>query len=114
MRPTSLPYAPHPADPSTSSGRSDSCAPRAFRMRRILLIDDDERLAPPLAASFKRVDFELDAAVRPSDGLAKLRAQHYDAAILDVMLPEMDGFALCRAIRRESDIPIVMLTARGE
>jgi len=83
-------------------------------MRRILLIDDDERLAPPLAAYFKRVDFELDAAVRPSDGLAKLRSQHYDAAILDVMLPEMDGFALCRAIRRESDIPIVMLTARGE
>ena len=83
-------------------------------MRRILLIDDDERLAPPLAAYFKRVDFELDAAVRPSEGLAKLRSRHYDAAILDVMLPEMDGFALCRAIRRESDIPIVMLTARGE
>jgi two-component system, OmpR family, response regulator len=83
-------------------------------MRRILLIDDDERLAPPLAAYFQRVDFALDAAVRPSDGLAKLRSQHYDAAILDVMLPEMDGFALCRAIRRESDIPIVMLTARGE
>jgi OmpR family response regulator RpaB len=83
-------------------------------MRRILLIDDDERLAPPLAAYFQRVDFALDAAVRPSDGLARLRSQHYDAAILDVMLPEMDGFALCRAIRRESDIPIVMLTARGE
>src|SRR5690349_15221997 len=83
-------------------------------MRRILLIDDDERLGPPLAAYFRRVDFELDAAARPSEGLARLRSQHYDAAILDVMLPEMDGFALCREIRRESDIPIVMLTARGE
>ena len=83
-------------------------------MRRILLIDDDERLAAPLAAYFKRADFELDAATRPSEGLAKLRGTRYDAAILDVMLPEMDGFALCRAIRRESDIPIVMLTARGE
>ncbi|HEX6703836.1 MAG TPA: response regulator transcription factor [Albitalea sp.] len=83
-------------------------------MRRILLIDDDERLAPPLAAYFKRAEFELDAAVRPSEGLAKLRSSHYDAAILDVMLPEMDGFALCREIRRDSDIPIVMLTARGE
>jgi two-component system, OmpR family, response regulator len=83
-------------------------------MRRILLIDDDERLAAPLAAYFKRVEFELDAAVRPSEGLAMLRCRHYDAAILDVMLPEMDGFALCREIRRESDIPIVMLTARGE
>jgi OmpR family response regulator RpaB len=46
--------------------------------------------------------------------LAKLRAQPYDAAILDVMLPEMDGFELCRTIRKESDIPIIMLTARGE
>ena len=83
-------------------------------MRRILLIDDDERLAAPLAAYFKRVEFELDAATRPSEGLAKLRAGGYDAASLDVMLPEMDGFELCRTIRRESDIPIVMLTARGE
>jgi len=83
-------------------------------MRRILLIDDDERLAAPLASYFKRVDFELDAATTPSAGLAKLRGGNYDAAILDVMLPEMDGFALCRAIRRESDIPIVMLTARGD
>jgi len=86
-------------------------------MRRILLIDDDERLAAPLAAYFKRFEFELDSAVRPSTGLAKLRGGGYDAAILDVMLPEMDGFELCRTIRRDSrlsDIPIVMLTARGE
>jgi OmpR family response regulator RpaB len=83
-------------------------------MRRILLIDDDELLAAPLATYFARFDFELDSAVRPSAGLAKLRTQAYDAAILDVMLPEMDGFELCRHIRRESDIPIIMLTARGE
>jgi two-component system, OmpR family, response regulator len=83
-------------------------------MRRILLIDDDELLAAPLATYFARFDFELDSATRPSVGLAKLRAQPYDAAILDVMLPEMDGFELCRTIRKESDIPIIMLTARGE
>ena len=83
-------------------------------MRRILLIDDDELLAAPLATFFKRFEFELDSATRPSQGLAKLRAQPFDAAILDVMLPEMDGFALCREIRRESDIPIIMLTARGD
>jgi len=81
---------------------------------RILLIDDDEHLGAPLASYFARFDFALDSASRPSEGLAKLRAGHYDAAILDVMLPEMDGFALCREIRRESDIPIVMLTARGD
>jgi len=83
-------------------------------MPRLLLIDDDEHLSAPLAAYFRRFDFELDAATRPSAGLALLRAGHYDAAILDVMLPEMDGFQLCRAIRKESDIPIVMLTARGD
>ena len=83
-------------------------------MPRILLIDDDEHLAAPLASYFARFDCELDSATRPSAGLAKLRATRYDAAILDVMLPEMDGFALCREIRRESDIPIVMLTARGD
>jgi OmpR family response regulator RpaB len=83
-------------------------------MRRILLIDDDELLATPLATFFKRFEFELDSATRPSAGLAKLRSQAFDAAILDVMLPEMDGFALCREIRRESDIPIIMLTARGD
>jgi two-component system, OmpR family, response regulator len=83
-------------------------------MRRLLLIDDDEQLAAPLAAYFARSGFVLDAAARPSAGLAKLRAQPYDAAILDVMLPEMDGFALCREIRRESDVPVIMLTARGD
>ena len=83
-------------------------------MRRILLIDDAELLATPLATFFKRFEFELDSATRPSLGLAKLRSQAFDAAILDVMLPEMDGFALCREIRRESDIPIIMLTARGD
>ncbi|RZI78498.1 MAG: response regulator transcription factor [Variovorax sp.] len=83
-------------------------------MPRILLIDDDEHLAPPLATYFARFDCQLDSATRPSEGLARLRAAHYDAAILDVMLPEMDGFALCRQIRSESDIPIVMLTARGD
>ena len=83
-------------------------------MRRILLIDDDELLAPPLAAFFKRFDFELDSATLPSAGLAKLRAEPYDAAILDVMLPEIDGFELCRQIRRESDLPVIMLTARGD
>jgi OmpR family response regulator RpaB len=83
-------------------------------MPRILLIDDDEHLAAPLTTYFARFGCTLESAVRPSEGLAMLRAGQYDAAILDVMLPEMDGFALCREIRKESDIPIVMLTARGE
>ena len=83
-------------------------------MRRILLIDDDAQLGEPLAAYFARFELQLEQALRPSDGLARLRQGGWDAAILDVMLPEQDGFALCRAIRQESDLPIIMLTARGD
>jgi two-component system, OmpR family, response regulator len=83
-------------------------------MPRILLIDDDEQLGAPLAAYFARFELQLVQATRPSAGLARLRQGGFDAAILDVMLPEMDGFELCRTIRKESDIPLVMLTARGE
>jgi two-component system, OmpR family, response regulator len=83
-------------------------------MPRLLLIDDDELLGPPLAAYFARAGFELQHATRPSAGLALLRGGGFDAAILDVMLPEMDGFELCRTIRKESELPIVMLTARGD
>jgi OmpR family response regulator RpaB len=83
-------------------------------MHRILLIDDDEHLAPPLAAYLRRFDFELQAALRPSEGLARLAAGGFDAVILDVMLPEMDGFEVCRRIRQTSAIPVLMLTARGE
>ena len=83
-------------------------------MAKVLLIDDDEQLAGPLAVYFKRFDLQLESANRPSLGLNKLSSGRYDVAILDVMLPEMDGFELCRTIRKTSDIPIIMLTARGE
>ena len=83
-------------------------------MHRILLIDDDAQLGPPLAVYFQRFELELVHALKPSDGLARLAAGGFDAAILDVMLPEMDGFELCRHIRRQGDLPVVMLTARGE
>jgi two-component system OmpR family response regulator len=83
-------------------------------MPSILLIDDDTQLGPPLAQYFQRFDLALSHALKPSDGLALLRQRPFDAAILDVMLPEMDGFELCRTLRRTSDIPIVMLTARGD
>jgi two-component system OmpR family response regulator len=88
-------------------------------MRRLLLIDDDKHLGPPLAAFFKRYGFDLQHAVLPSQGLALLRQQRaagggFEAAILDVMLPEMDGFELCRTIRKESQLPLIMLTARGD
>jgi two-component system, OmpR family, response regulator len=93
-------------------------------MHRILLIDDDEALGAPLAAYLKRFDLALTQAARPSMALAALRqgiteGLPFEAAILDVMLPEMDGFALCRSLRSDADeqlraLPIVMLSARGE
>ena len=83
-------------------------------MPRLLLIDDDEQLGAPLAAYFRRFQFDLQHATRPSEGLKRLRQGGFDVAILDVMLPEMDGFELCRTIRKESNVPIVMLTARGD
>jgi OmpR family response regulator RpaB len=87
-------------------------------MTRVLLIDDDAALGEPLGAYMRRFGIELTQALRPSAGLALLqrpgRDGGLDAVVLDVMLPEMDGFEVCRAIRRSSSIPIIMLTARGD
>ncbi len=83
-------------------------------MTRILLIDDDEKLGELLRAYFQRFDMQVDVALRPSEGLARLARDRPDLVILDVMLPEQDGFEVCRAIRRTSNVPVVMLTARGE
>jgi two-component system OmpR family response regulator len=83
-------------------------------MPQILLIDDDERLAELLSEYFERFSLELTSCLSPSEGLAALDAGNFELIILDVMLPEMDGFEVCKAIRKQSDIPIIMLTARGE
>ena len=83
-------------------------------MPRLLLIDDDERLGPPLATYLARAGFALEHATHPQQGLERLRAGGIDAVILDVMLPGIDGFEVCRTIRRDSAVPIVMLTARGD
>ncbi|KAA3632395.1 MAG: DNA-binding response regulator [Proteobacteria bacterium] len=83
-------------------------------MKRILLIDDDERLGPLLASYFQRFELELVFVLDPGEGLRRLQRQDVDLVILDVMLPGFDGFETCRRIRRNCDIPIVMLTARGE
>lgn len=83
-------------------------------MRKLLLIDDDERLAEPLQQYFARFDMDLDNDTNPLEGIERIRRGSYDLVVLDVMLPQIDGFETCRRIRHFSDIPIVMLTARGE
>ena len=84
------------------------------RMRKLLLIDDDEKLAEPLREYFDRFELSLESETHPLRGIELIRNRHYDLVVLDVMLPEIDGFETCRRIRQFSDIPIVMLTARGE
>jgi DNA-binding response OmpR family regulator len=83
-------------------------------MTKILLIDDDEKLGVLLGSYFERFDLELVSATLPSVGLQILAEENPDLVILDVMLPEQDGFEVCRKIRKTSAVPIVMLTARGE
>ncbi len=81
-------------------------------MSKILLIDDDPGLAGPLCEYFARFNLDLHAEQHPHAGLRYLREQRPVLVILDVMLPDMDGFEVCREIRRDSEVPIIMLTDR--
>ncbi len=81
---------------------------------RLLMIDDDASLNKLLVEYFDRFGHKLTTATTARDGRYLLRRDDPDLLILDVMLPDADGMELCRQIREESDIPIVMLTARGD
>jgi two-component system phosphate regulon response regulator OmpR len=83
-------------------------------MKTILIVDDDRSLNELLKTYLGQFGLHVLTAVRPDEGLALLRAQAPSLVILDVMLPDRDGFSLCREIRQESRVPIIMLTARGE
>ena len=82
--------------------------------QRVLIIDDDTRLTAMLADYLSAAGMKIDTRATAHDGLAALHRDAYDVLILDLMLPDGDGFEVCRHIRAQSDIPILMLTARGE
>ncbi len=82
--------------------------------RKLLIIDDDEKLAEPLRVYLQRFDFLLESETQPLEALDRLQREEFDLIILDIMLPQIDGFETCRRIRKVSEIPIIMLTARGE
>jgi DNA-binding response OmpR family regulator len=81
---------------------------------RVLIIDDDERLDTLLTEYLGRFNFDVHTFAHPEAGLRAMRGVDPDIVILDVMLPDMDGFTVCRKIRETSRVPIIMLTARGD
>ena len=83
-------------------------------MKKLLIIDDDVKLLELLKEYFEKNNFECDTADLPSEGMKKIGKNSYDLIILDVMLPEMDGFEVCKQIRKQNNVPILMLTAKGE
>jgi len=81
---------------------------------RLLLIEDDASIREIVSIGLKAAGFRVVTAVDGQQGLASARSGGFDAVILDVMLPSLDGFEVCREIRKFSRIPIVMLTARTD
>jgi DNA-binding response OmpR family regulator len=81
---------------------------------RVLIIDDDRRLAEMVADYLGGVGFRISASATAREGEQRLKREAFDALILDLMLPDADGLEVCRRIRQTSDLPILMLTARGD
>ena len=83
-------------------------------MKRILIIEDDDSIAAIERDYLVLAGFEVDIAATGGDGIAMGRSGHYDLILLDLMLPGVDGFSVCRTLRGTLDIPILMVTARQE
>ncbi|MBN2009056.1 response regulator transcription factor [candidate division KSB1 bacterium] len=82
--------------------------------KHVLVIDDDEKLNSLLAEYLTKFGFAVETVTHPDDGLDKIESDPPDIIVLDVMLPDMDGFEVCKEIRKTHAIPILMLTARGD
>ena len=83
-------------------------------MKRILIIEDEDSIAAIERDYLVLAGFEVDIAATGGDGIALGRSGHYDLILLDLMLPGVDGFSVCRTLRGTLDIPILMVTARQE
>jgi two-component system response regulator RegX3 len=84
------------------------------RRRRILLVEDEESITRPLSDALRREGFDAEIAGTAEEALDKGRRLAPDLVLLDLMLPDGSGFDVCRELRKSSDVPIVMLTARGD
>ncbi len=81
---------------------------------RLLIVDDDVKLVEALELYLGKAGYEVIAAKDGLEGLQKMYVHRPDLIILDIMMPKMDGWEACRRIRELSDVPIIMLTARGQ
>ena len=82
--------------------------------KRILLVDDEPLILKGLKYTLEQEGYETDSAMDGEEALAKFETGAFDLILLDVMLPKLDGIAVCQRIREHSDVPIIMLTAKGE
>ena len=82
--------------------------------KRVLVVDDEKLIVKGIRFSLIQDGMEVDCAYDGEEALEMARNNEYDMILLDVMLPKMDGFTVCQMIRDFSDVPIVMLTAKGE
>ncbi|HVJ09951.1 MAG TPA: response regulator transcription factor [Burkholderiales bacterium] len=81
---------------------------------RILMIDDDARLASMVSEYLGGAGYKVTTAASGAEGLERLEAEPYQALVLDLTLPDMDGLEVCRRVRAQWDLPVLMLTARGD
>ena len=84
--------------------------------KRILVVDDDEMVRFALSELLKPEGYDVDATGSPKDALSKIDKENYDLLMLDIIMPELDGLALCEEIRRREtykEVPIVFLTAKN-
>ena len=93
---------------------SPSNAGPEFARLRLLVIDDDRKLCRLIGEYLEPLGYAVFAVHTGPEGVEQATGQTWQAIILDVMLPGMDGFEVLKAIRRKSDVPVLMLTARGE
>lgn len=82
--------------------------------RRVLVVDDEKLIVKGIRFGLEQEGMEVDSAFDGEEALEKARQNDYDIILLDVMLPKVDGFGVCQQIREFSDVPIIMLTAKGE
>lgn len=108
----------HPVGPIVCNQRGNkhgmSTPAQSSRPARVLVIDDEPTILELVALNLRREGMTVDTAATGPDALERMAGGSYDFVVLDIMLPGMDGLEVCRRIRERSNVPILLLSARGE